>query len=287
MFQSICKPLSFFSALFALTSGIAQAQLTLTSGLNLTQSGNLLQNGSFETGITSGQSFYWATGTTGTPFAVPPGWTSIGGTAAYAQWQAGAGNVIGSAPLPDGIAGLYFGNYYASSISSTPIFNTNGIVTFTSAPTIIPFNSSYNPAVKLTQTVTGLTPSATYGLSFWASGEGASFGGFDGDGIFGLDVTGCSRVYLAAPGGSSALGTGHVYDFTFVPTSSSITIDFTNWGHYSPSITMGWTLPDGTSELVLDNVILKIISVPEPGSTTLLIGIAVSGIGMLLRRRRK
>lgn len=288
MFRSVCASFYFLFALLVLTGVNAQAQLTLTSNLNLTTSGNLVTNGSFETGIASGQSLYWATGTTlSGPFAVPPGWTSVGGTNAYAFWEAGSGSVDGSAPLPDGIAGLYFGNFIVSSISSSPTFNANGTVTFASTPTIVPFDATYTPAVKLSQTITGLTPSATYGLSFWASGEDASTNAFGGDGIFALDVSGYSTVYLAAPGGASSLGTSHVYEFTVVPNATSLTIEFTNWGHYAFTTT-GWNLDPFTSELVLDNVILKPLdAVPEPGAAILLSGIAVVGAGWRARRRRK
>lgn len=284
MFRSSQKSRSVVFAVFALAGGQVQAQLTLTSNLNLTNANNLVTNGSFETGISSGQSLYWATGTAFTPFAVPPGWTSVGGTGAYALWEAGGGNVQGSAPIPDGIAGLYFGNFFVSSISSVPTFNANGTVSFSSAPTIIPFSPAYSPAVKLSQTIIGLIPTATYGFSFWVSGEDAASGNFLNDGIFGLDVSGYNTVYLTTPGGSSALGTSHVYEFTVVPNATSLTIEFTNWGHYYP-LTNGWSPSPPTTELVLDNVIMKsLASVPEPSSIALLVGMASVG-GIMLKRR--
>ncbi len=87
MFQSSKKTLCVVLTLLALSISKAQAQLTLTSNLNLNTNNNLVSNGSFETGIAANQVVYWATGTTlSGPFAVPPGWTSVGGTQAYALW---------------------------------------------------------------------------------------------------------------------------------------------------------------------------------------------------------
>jgi hypothetical protein len=112
-----------------------------------------------------------------------------------------------------------------------------------------------------------VTSGHLYGLSFWASGESAVGGcGFGHDGIFGLDLTGNSTIFLAAPSGCSNLGSSHVYEFTFVPTGPDINITFTNWGHFGSAQTVGWTFPD-TTELVLDDVILyDIAQVPEPGT---------------------
>ena len=180
--------------------------------------------------------------------------------------------------------GLYFGNSFVSSISQTPTFLANGRVQFTSPPTITP-STGYSPPVQLSQTVTGLNPGNLYGLSFWASGEAASYPTYTQDGVFALDVTGFDREYLASPSGSSGLGVGHVYEFKFVPTGSNVTLTFTNWGHYADGSTgtTGWTLPS-TTELVLDDVILNDLGpAPEPATVGLL---ACGAVALLWRRRR-
>jgi hypothetical protein len=258
-------------ALWMAVGGVAQAALTLTGPLNLSHSGNLVQNGSFEDHSNAGATiYYWATGTASTPFAQPAGWVTNGASLNYAEWGNTAIFPTASAPLPDGTSGLYFGNGLMASISQTPAFNADGSVTFTSAPTIIP---KYSPPVTLSQTLTGLNTGTTYGLTFWTSGEDATTNGFTHDGFFGLDVTGYSTVYLAAPSGLSALGQSHVYNFTFTPVSSNTTITFTNWGHPNASMP-GWTFPGIATELVLDDVIVN--ALPEPSSLALL------GLGALV-----
>jgi hypothetical protein len=252
-------------ALWLAACGAAQAALTLTGPLNLSHSGNLVQNGSFEDHPNGGATiYYWAAGTASTPFAQPAGWVTNGASLNYAEWGNTAVFPTSSAPLPDGTSGLYFGNGLMASISQTPAFNADGSVTFSSAPTIIP---KYSPPVTLSQTLTGLNTGTTYGLTFWTSGEDATTNVFTHDGFFGLDVTGYSTVYLAAPSGLSALGQSHVYNFTFTPVSSNTTITFTNWGHPNGSMP-GWTFPGTATELVLDDVIVNVL--PEPSSLALL-----------------
>ena len=257
--------------LWMAATGAARAALTLTGPLGLSHSGNLVLNGSFEDHPNGGASiYYWAAGTSSTPFASPSSWVTNGASLNYAEW----GDTVafeGSAPLPDGTSGLYFGNGLMAAISETPTFNGDGSVTFISpTPTIVP---KYSPPVTLSQTLTGLSTGATYGLSFWASGEDVATLGFAHDGFFGLDVTGFNTVYLAAPSGVSTLGTSHVYNFTFTPVSSNTTITWTNWGHPTASMP-GWTLPTST-ELILDDVIVNRL-VPEPNSLALMSLCAVS-----------
>ena len=253
-------------ASWMVVGGMAQAALTLTGPLNLSHSGNLVQNGSFEDHPNGGATIqYWAAGTTSTPFAQPASWVTNGASLNYAEWGNTAVFATASAPLPDGTSGLYFGNGLMAAISGTPTFNPDGSVTFIPpTPTIIP---KYSPPVTLSQTLTGLNTGTTYGLTFWTSGEDATSNVFTHDGFFGLDVTGYSTVYLAAPSGLSALGQSHVYNFTFTPVNPNTTITFTNWGHPNGSMP-GWTLPGIATELVLDDVIVN--SLPEPSSLALL-----------------
>lgn len=262
-----------------LIASAAHAQLTLLPAGPMigTHAGNLVVGGSFEAGP-PGAVVFWATGTSLTPFAVPPGWTSSGVAANYARW----GNdgpplplrLAGSGIIPDGFKALYFGNGQGASVNIPPTYNPSGEVTFAGTPTI---TTSIGAPVILSQTVnTHLTPAPSYILSFWASGEGA-MGGLATDGIFGLRVTntapGDPMRYFAAPGGGSSLGDGYRYEFSFTPLNPSlpVTIEFYNWGHFS--------FGGGTTELVLDDVIIN--AVPTPGACTLLIPAA-----LFIRRRR-
>jgi hypothetical protein len=243
------------------TGGWASAgSLTLVTNLNPDRATNLLVNGSFEghpTGATS--DYYWATGTTDSPQGTPAGWTGNGGASNYAVWGNTALNDVGSAAIPDGLAALYFGNWIVSAISETPAFNPDGLVVFSSPAVITADAGGFTPAVTLSQTLTGLIPGQSYGLSFWASGEDAATTMFGHDGIFALDVTECPTVYLAAPSGRSNLGASHNYQFLFVPSTPVATITFTNWGHIiGPA---GWNLPP-TTELVLDDVVLNHLCTP-------------------------
>ena len=247
------------------------APIQIASGLALSHTGNLISNGSFEDRPAAPFALYWATGTTNTPFLVPSAWSSGGGVSNYATWSAQSFN---GPSVPHGSYYLYFGNGTASSISETPAFSADGRVTFSATPTIVAANI-FSPPVTLSQTITGLTTGVTYGLSFWVGGEwsAANSGPFGEDGIFALDVSGYDTQYLAAPGWASAngLGSRHQYEFTFVPNSSSVTVTFTNWGHFSTG-TSGWNLGSST-ELILDDVIVN--QIPEPSSLGLV------GIGSL------
>src|SRR4051812_24661350 len=71
-----------------LSSTSARASISMLGGPQVgTHAGNLVVNGSFETGApAAGTSVYWATGTTSAPFAVPTGWTSSGTADNYALW---------------------------------------------------------------------------------------------------------------------------------------------------------------------------------------------------------
>jgi hypothetical protein len=280
----------------ALTIQAQAVPVTITPGPALNPGTNLLVNGSFEGGFTASPSIgsYWAAGTAGTPLEPVTGWVTNGASGNYA-YRANTGLTSNSAPVPDGAVALYFGNGFISSISETPTFNPNGSVTFLSpTPTITPA-LFLSPPVYIMQKVLGLTVGNTYALSFWTSGEDAMGGNYAHDGLFGLDVTGFSTTYLAAPSGAiGGLGNQNVYRFEFVPTTSTVTFQFTNWGHISGGgssplgPTPGWTLTLDTTELVLDNVILNDLGpheeTPEPAALGLL---CFAGLALIRKTRRK
>jgi hypothetical protein len=251
---------------------------------------NLVTNGSFEVGAPApnGPITFWATGTTNAPFAVPAGWTSSGAASTYANWgSTGTGpyTIAGSANLPDGSAGLYFGNLI-TTIDQTPTFNADRTVTFPGSPTFTP---TYGQPCTLSQSVpTHLNPAPSYLLSFWVSGEVASSAVWP-DGVFGLRVTnvlpGDPIQYLTTPGGQSAFGTSLRYEYSFVPLNplAPVTIEFINWGHvvsYPDPLNPSSMINTFTSELVLDDVIVN--TVPGPASA----GLMALAVLASARRRR-
>jgi hypothetical protein len=267
----------------------ARAGLVLNTGpQQATASGNLVVNGSFETAappVGFGSTRYWATGTTLTPFMVPPGWTSSGASQTYARWgnDGVAGNgIVSSDAFPDGVAGLYFGNA-TTTVDQTPTYHADGTVTFPIPPTFSPF---YGQPCVLTQTVpTQLSPAPSYVLNFWVSGEdakpvGSSAGANWGEGIMGLRVTnvlpGDPIQYLTVPSEISA-NPSRRYEFFFTPlnTSLPVTLEFINWGHVDTPIPF-------TSELVMDDVIVNAV-VPEPAATCA--AAAAMFLRIVLRRR--
>lgn len=276
-------PAAIASTLVAAAS--AHASLTLLAGPQQgTHVGNLVVNGSFETGAPApnGPPLFWATGTTNLPFAVPGGWASSGASDTYAQWGAqgpGPYSTNGSANLPHGQSGLYFGNLF-TTIDQIPTWNPSGTVSFPANPNFTP---TYGQPCTLTQTVpTHLTPSPAYLFSFWVSGEDAAVAQW-ADGIFGLRVTnvlpGDPIQYLTTPGGQSAHGASIRFEYSFVPLNplAPVTVEFINWGHVVTYPTVPNTF---TSELVLDDVIVN--AIPGPGAAALL-GLAAA---FAARRRR-
>src|SRR3954462_3226591 len=88
------------TALWTTAAGMIHAALTLTGPLNLSHSGNLVQNGSFEDHPNAGASVsYWASGTSSTPFAQPASWVTNGASLNYAEWDNTAVFTPASAPL--------------------------------------------------------------------------------------------------------------------------------------------------------------------------------------------
>lgn len=280
--RRIMASLAIQAAVCAGTAVTAQASLTLLPAGPMIGShvGNLVTGGSFEMGGANIGSVYWAFGTSGAPFMVPPGWTSSGVSSNYAQWGTSSltpPSIVGSAPFPHGTKGLYFGNGQGATTTVLPTFNPSGEVTFSSTPTI---STSIGGPVVLSQTVnTPASPAPSYVLSFWVSGENAATGSA-ADGLFGLRVTntqsGDPMRYFVVPGSlAGPFGNQKRFEFNFVPLNPllPVTLEFYNWGHFNFS--------GGTTELVLDDVIVNPL-VPEPTSL-LLMGAFVPA---LARKRR-
>ncbi len=254
-------------ALAALVAGPALASINSISrgdAMVGTHVGNLITNGSFETG-NPGTNLGWTPGShlggyPGSEVGSIPGWTSSWPDGAYGWWGPLG---FATAPIPDGLNAVYFGNSFNTAGASATI-GSNGVISFSGTPTF-----AGRPApVTLAQTVTGLSTSSSYVLDFWVSGEA----GFTGDGLFGLDISGEGTTYLHLPTPANSMGGSERYYVHFTPTSSTITIKFLNWGHITD---IGGT---GT-ELVLDDVILN---VPAPASLGLL---GVFGLAAARRRR--
>lgn len=281
------------AALVAVAGTRLHAQLTLLPAGPMigTHAGNLVVNGSFEDsvfgpGIAPGSAVrFWATGTSGTPTGTPIGWTGAGAPVNYATWGRDGGGpparLRNSDVLPDGGNALYFGNGQAAFTTTAPTFNPGGEVTFAIPGTVA---TAYPAPVVLTQTVnTHLAPAASYILSFWVSGESSGFASPSAwDGIFGLRVTNTAAGdpvrYFAVPSGASALGMSHRFEFSFVPLNplSPVTLEFINWGHFN----LGPWGMGGTTELVLDDVIVNPVPTPAPVA-----GLAFMGLTAMRRRR--
>ena len=273
------------AALGAVAVPVSGSLSLLNSPPAATHAGNLVANGSFETGAPTpaGNKFYWATGTTlgSFPFSVPGGWQSAGTASTYATWgRDGFQNSVQlSDLLPDGTNALYFGNA-GMTVDQTPTYNADGTVSFPASPN---FTSAYGGPCRLWQSVpTNTSPAPSYRLSFWVSGEASFFAAYPQDGIFGLRVTnvlaGDPIQYLSVPGGQSALGKSHRFDYDFVPLNplAPVTVEFINWGHLDVAGN------EVASELVLDDVIVNAANVPAPAAGTLLLG----GAAAFARRRR-
>ena len=222
---------------------------------------NLMVNGSFEAdGGSAPNNSYWATGTTLSPAMSLSGWTASGQVASYAIWGSdGLGGVKGSASLPEGTNGLYFGAGIMILVAPFPTEAADGTVTFGSTPALLPDPTA--GTVTLEQTITGLNTSGTYLLDFWTSGEDVGSSEFPVDGFFGLEITGESRLYFAAPSGNGPVGSSQRYQVFFNPAAPTVTFRWINWGHYQGTGGL-------SDELVLDDVILN--EVPEPRTTAIL-----------------
>ncbi len=247
--------LVLFVALLACVSSARATVLSVTGNDTLVGNRplNLLVNGSFEAdaGVATNYS-YWATGTALTPTMSLTGWIASGQAGSYAVWgNDGFGGTRFSDLLPHGTNGVYFGAGIMALVIPFPVESTSGLVSFTNPPVILP--KPTDGPVTLQQTVSGLNPSTTYLLDFWTSGENVGPMGFLVDGFFGLNISGEQTLYFAAASGNGPIGDSQRYQVYFTPTTSTVTFEWINWGHYLD--------PNGMSdELVLDDVILNAVS---------------------------
>lgn len=268
-------------------SPIAQASLILlTTPGSCTHAGNLVVNGSFESVGANGPNgdgvanqVFWASGTSLSPFGVPPGWNSSGNANSYAVWGNDAAGppykLRDSDQLPDGKYAMYFGNGAHVTTNLPPSFQADGRVTFPGTPTFIQPPSFSTPVELWQQIPTAANPAPKYCLSFWASGEFVQqtsdpLGIFMG--IFGLQLTnvlpGDPVMYLTVPSApDSPIGGSKRYDFEFVPLNAGldVTVKFINYGHFD--LTSWGRGP--TTELTIDDVIVN--SVPEPNAFLLVL----------------
>lgn len=285
------------SAVSLLLATTAHGALTQVSNAGCSHAGNLVTNGSFESsavpggGPGIGQSNWrlWATGTTvgGWPFEVPAGWTSSGNANSYAVWGNDTQPTLRfSAVIPDGQFAMYFGNGASATVDLAPTFNLDGSVTFAGTPTITQ-PQAYPTAVTLSQTIpTAANPAPQYCMSFWVSGEGAFFASDptgDSIGIMGFQMTnvlpGDPVLFLAVPSASdNFLGSWVRYEFLFSPINPNVDVgvEFINYGHFDLT---PWGR-GGTTELVLDDVMIN--AIPEPAGLS-----AIALLAILWVRRRR
>lgn len=266
------------SALSLASSAGASLTLLPSGPMVADRSTNQLVNGSFELPPPGPGSFQpnWIAGSSAYT-VTPPGWTSSGSVSSYGVWGndgPGAPRLRSSAVLPDGRNALYFGNGQTAMPLSAPIYNANGEVTFTGTAGVVSGPAFPSPVV-LFQTVT-LPAASSYILSFWVSGEGSGFASPGPlDGIFGMSLSntqaGDPTRYFAVP---QVGGRRYEFSFTTLNPSLPVTVRFLNWGHLS--------IGGGTTELVLDDVIINAVPGPSAGVAVGLMGLVACG-----RRRRR
>jgi len=176
-----------------------------------------------------------------------------GGTSTYAIHSPAAPSRFYQANNGANSSFIYFGNSYATVVPATPLFTAQGICTnLVSIQNDAP--SQYGDSVILKQSLS-TTIGKRYRLSFFATGEGDPMDTtiqIIDPGIGGLNITGYNMVYFRIPGNTLPASAARYY-FEFLATSSSTTIEFTNWGHIHPFTI---NAADGT-ELALDDVIVN------------------------------
>lgn len=207
---------------------------------------NLISNGGFENGC--GVTEYFCPTSAGYNCNIT-NWTCVGGGInTYAQ----IADSLYYTNIVEGSKAAYFGNQYSKPCSSTLddtscIINMGCIVS--NIPAGYPIHNSVgyggSNGVSLKQTVAGLVVGNTYVLEFWVGGENALF-----NGLFAVNIDFGNTFLSNKPTyGAAAIGTRYIIQFK--ATSTSHTIQFTNWGHICYYCT----------ELVLDNV--RLYSIEE------------------------
>ena len=288
---SVLPTVSFCILTNILTSSTAHAKiLSIGTGTAVRgdRNSNLVKNGSFENRApgdpTLSTTLFWS-GQPGfhTPFdfglSIPglsnddptytiPNWVQTSDRGAYGVW--GPPTPGFSAPsCGDGVACLYFGNWIMTP-NPTPNFQNDGIVTFTSPPTFTNTVTKNQAPVTLSQTLTGLTVGATYLLDFWTSGEFDN-GRLIEPSVFGLSI-GSESVFLTVPSPLSVFNADSIrYYVYFTATNNTESISFINWGHISED-----SQSTTATELVLDDVIVNNVSIPEPSLTWSFLALAGS-----------
>src|SRR4051794_39043234 len=137
--------LTHLAVTLALSSSVASSSASILSvagndTLVGNRPANLIVNGSFEAdGGIAPNLAYWAAGTSFAPTMSLSGWASFGQSGSYAYWGSdGFGGIKSSATFPHGTNGLYFGAGIMAMVNPFPVEANNGLVTFTSTPTILP-----------------------------------------------------------------------------------------------------------------------------------------------------
>jgi len=222
----------------------------------------------------------------------------------------GNNTIANSAPLVQGSNAVYFGDWIADPghggglTTGNPLYTADGRVNWNGTFNLIAGHSGTtgsNVAIQLSQTITGLLTNHQYIYSFWTSGEDVGGPANDparsqdhADGVFGLTVSGepvqvtnqndgiavtqlLSAAYTTGaafdPATTAGFNGSHYYQYILIPTSSTVTFTWTNWGH----IQTGGNATRA-SELVLDDVVLfdggSIDSTPEPA------GFVLAGMGL-------
>src|SRR5262249_38058983 len=149
-------------------------------------------------------------GTSLSPTMSLTSWTASGQSASYAIWgNDGFGGIKGSASIPHGSNALYFGAGIMAVVAPFPTEASDGKVSFGSTPALL--SKPTDGPVTLSQTVSGLNTSSTYLLDFWTSGEDIGSFQFPIDGFFGVQLTGESLQYFAAPSGNGPIGLSQRY----------------------------------------------------------------------------
>jgi hypothetical protein len=270
------------------TTGVSRAAI-VSIGTGMTPIGdrnsNLVANGSFESRFPldslvptpaywSGISGFHTENTLVAPFYAIPGWSQTSGRGAYGMW--GQSSAIGGDPCVDGLACVYFGNW-ATVPSQSPIFKSDGTVTFASPPAFTNIDFDNQTPTTLFHVLNGLIKDETYILDFWTTGE-HYYDPLPDPGVFQLSIGGDS-VFLTVPSMNSVFNANSIrYHVIFIADSISQTISFTNWGH----ITSSADVRTAATELILDDVIVNQVSEPISGAL-----VAGGLIGIYAIRRRK